>query len=502
MIDCSSRNAFETGPGERARAWALRLLTLAGLIASAYYFSWWGQGGRILSPILAAALMIAALYHWSQLFSSWLIYAAARRRKPVPEPAAGRRPSVDVFLTACGEDPELVGRALRAVVAMRGDHNSWLLDDGDDPCLARLAQRVGARYLTRPGTRDAKAGNINAALPRTDADIIAIFDVDHVPEPEFLERSLGYFADPNVGFVQVMLTFRNAKKSWFARAAAESCFDFFNPTSMGMDRLGSATLIGSNALIRRRALASIGGYRAGLAEDLATSIALHAEGWKSTYVAEPLAPGLAPADVAAWFTQQLKWARGVFEVLLADYPRLFHRLTWGQRVSYAVRMTYYWAGFVAAIHMVFTAGILIGGERVAVVDLQQYLWHLLPLTVVAFGIRIVALCCWRHRSVPNAFQWRAIVLVQSTWPVYTLAWFMSILRIPLGFNATPKRVSHDRRWNWLVPQICSSLILFGAVIVGMSYPDTAHPGFLMTFASLQMLPQLFLLWQTARPVHD
>jgi len=72
----------------------------------------------------------------------------------------------------------------------------------------------------------------------------------------------------------------------------------------------------------------------------------------------------------------------------------------------------------------------------------------------------------------------------------------------LGFHATPKRVAHDRRWNWLAPQICSSLILFGAVIVGMSYPDTAHPGFLMTFASLQMLPQLFLLWQTARPVHD
>lgn len=100
-----------------------------------------------------------------------------------------------MFLTACGEDPRLVERALRAVVAMRGEHTSWLLDDGADPCLARLARRLGAEYLTRPGTRDAKAGNINAALPRTDADVIAIFDVDHVPEPEFLERSLGYFED-------------------------------------------------------------------------------------------------------------------------------------------------------------------------------------------------------------------------------------------------------------------------------------------------------------------
>ena len=183
-------------------------------------------------------------------------------------------------------------------------------------------------------------------------------------------------------------------------------------------------------------------------------------------------PGLAPADVAAWFTQQLKWARGVFEILLVDYPRYFGRLTWGQRVSYAVRMTYYWAGLVSAIHLIFTAGVLIGGERVAVVDLQQYLLHLLPLTVVAFGIRIIALRCWRHPSVPNAVQWRGIVLIQSTWPVYTLAWFMAILRVPLEYRITPKRVSHDRRWNWLAPQICTSLILFGAVVVGMNYPDT------------------------------
>lgn len=139
-------------------------------------------------------------------------------------------------------------------------------------------------------------------------------------------------------------------------------------------------------------------------------------------------------------------------------------------------------------------------EWVAVVDFQQYLLHLLPLTVVAFVIRIIALRCWRHPSVPTTVQWRGIVLIQSTWPVYTLAWFMAILRVPLGFHATPKRVSYDRRWNWLAPQICTSLIVLGAVIVGMSYPETAHPGFLMAFACLQTMPQMFMLWQAARPI--
>src|SRR5215210_8599968 len=134
-----------------------------------------------------------------------------------------------------------------------------------------------------------------------------------------------------------MLTFSNGSESFVARAATETGIEYYNPTSIGADALGGVALVGSNALIRRTALDSIAGYHPGLAEDLATSVALHAAGWQSAYVPEPLAPGLSPPDVPAWFAQQLKWARGVFELLLTVYPRAFSRLTWGQRLSYAVR---------------------------------------------------------------------------------------------------------------------------------------------------------------------
>src|SRR4051794_3317980 len=100
-----------------------------------------------------------------------------------------------------------------------------------------------------------------------------------------------------------MLTFDNASESWVARAAAESTLDFFNATGIGMDGLGIATLVGSNVLIRRAAFSSIGGYRPGLAEALVTSLPIPAAGWQSRYVAEPLAPDLAPPNLPAWFTQ-------------------------------------------------------------------------------------------------------------------------------------------------------------------------------------------------------
>jgi cellulose synthase/poly-beta-1,6-N-acetylglucosamine synthase-like glycosyltransferase len=477
------------------RLWALRGLIVAGLAATGYYFSWWGGGDRIAVPVLAVTLVMAGAYSWAQLLSSWFLYLAARRRPdPAPIPPSAY-PTLDVFVTSCGEPYPMIERALRAAVAMRGEHRTWLLDDGSEPRLARLAARLGAGYLTRSGRADAKAGNVNAAVARTDGELIAIFDVDHVPEPEFLQRTTAHFRDPTVGFVQVMLSFRNERESWFARAAGETCVDFFNPTSMGMDRLGSATLMGSNAVIRREALISAGGYRAGLAEDLATSVALHAAGWKSVYVAEPLAPGMAPRDARGWYTQQLKWSRGVFEVLVSDFPRVLRRLSWKQRLCYAVRMTYYWAGPVAAIHMAFTVAVLLGGPAIAQVDLQSYVVHLVPLVVVALAIRLMALICWRHPSVRVAPLWRAVALVFATWPVYTLAWIMAVLRLPLGFRETPKLRARSTPWAWLVPQLVACCGLLAAIPYGLTAQQSSHAGILATFCGLQCAPQLVVLWQ-------
>jgi hypothetical protein len=350
---------------EHRKKWIMRFLAAFGILTLLFYFEWWFEAGGIFNPWLAIAFVFGILCALPQLVGTWYLYLKVRPLRVPTLPV--NKLSVDVFVTACKEPLPLVRKALEAACAMRGRHKTWLLDDGSDPRLASLTRQVGAGYLIREGCRYAKAGNLNAALARTSGQVIAIFDVDHVPEASFLERTLGFFSDPKVGFVQVMLTFRNSAQSWVARAANETSLDYYNPTSRGAEGLKGATLTGSNALIRRSALTSIGGYQPGLAEDLATSIALHSAGWSSVYVNEPLAPGLAPHDLTAWFTQQLKWARGVFEILLAVYPRLWKKLTWGQRASYAVRMTYYWIGPVVGAHILelqrLPAAVVPGGLR-------------------------------------------------------------------------------------------------------------------------------------------
>jgi hypothetical protein len=163
-------------------------------------------------------------------------------------------------------------------------------------------------------------------------------------------------------------------------------------------------------------------------------------------------------------------------------------------------MTYYWIGPVAIVHMGFTVGVLLAGEKLARVDLRQYIVHILPLVIVAFAIRMTALACWRHPSVRITPQWRAAVLVYATWPIYTLAWIMAALRLPLRFRLTPKHLDARTRWNWMAPQVLASALIAIAMVFGLAEGQTGHTEILLVFCLLQAGPQLVVLWQSTKRV--
>ena len=470
--------------------WFEAVLAANGILAILYFVGWWAQDERYRSPLLLFVLAAALTYIVCQMAGSWILNLAAQWAPAPPTPKTGLR--VDIFVTACREPVELVCAALAAAVGIHGPTRVWLLDDGDDPALAELARQHGSGYLTREQHRDAKAGNINAALARTSGDIVAIFDIDHAAMPDFLAQSLGHFNDPQMGFVQVMLTFRNLDESWVAHAATESSLEFYNPTYLGANRMGAATLMGSNALIRRAALASIGGYQPGLAEDLATSLALHAAGWHSAYVAEPLAPGLSPSSLAAWSVQQLKWARGVFELLLTALPRVFGRLTCGQRVSYLVRMTKYWIGPAVFAHLFATIAVLLWADAGTRAAFHEYLWRLAPLVLADAVIRSYALYRFRHADVPGSSLLGAVVLVYASWPIYLLAWALALLRLPVRFRPTPKNGDAQLNVLWLMPQLITLLLLLlGEYQTVFVYHH--RPSAVLAFSIAQALLQFMLL---------
>jgi cellulose synthase (UDP-forming) len=200
----------------------------------------------------------------------------------------------------------------------------------------------------------------------TQADFIATFDADHVPRPDFLDRTLGFFRDPKVGLVQVPQQYHNLdsvqhRVSWKARRMYAEQDSFFKLVMPGKDNWNAAFFCGTGAVLRREALEPHGGILTGtITEDLHTSVVLHAEGWKSVYLNEVLVTGLAPFDLASFAVQRLRWAEGNLKAAGLASPVTIPGLTVGQRISYFASLFHWTTGapklvyYLAPPWMLFT----------------------------------------------------------------------------------------------------------------------------------------------------
>ncbi len=480
------------------RRWMLALLIATGVATSVIYFGWWFRDGRLYDPWLALCFALALFYVGVQVYCACYVYLRIEQPETAPPPPDW---SVDVFIPVYDEPYDMVEQSLEATLAIRYPHRTFLLDDARDPRFKALAERLGVEYVVREGNRDAKAGNVNAALAASDAEFVTIFDVDHIPQPDYLDSILGHFRDAKVGFVQSAVGFSNAYESWIARASAEQSTDALGPTSMGMYGCGAAQVWGSHCTFRRATLDSIGGHQTGLAEDLHTSLRVHAAGWRSVFVPSLKALGLVPGDMVAAAKQQLKWARGVFEILLEVYPRVWKRLSLTQNLAYAVRFTYYLIGTVFLAHALIAALVLSFGPLDARAAFSEYLLHSIPFVASVILVRRAALTFWSGHSASPFSNWRGYVHTFLLWPVYTLALVLALLRIRLPHIATPKEQSQRSHPLLVVPQVVLMGILVSAVAIRISQGFTAVDVFPILFALAAAGIQIFALFN-ARPTAE
>ena len=200
-------------------------------------------------------------------------------------------------------------------------------------------------YLTRPDNSHAKAGNINAALPRTEGELVLMLDADHVPMPDALDAMVGYFDDERMALVQTPHDFFNHDSVQHYVVGRHEQSLFYRVVCPGKDRHGAAYWCGSAALIRREALLEIGGVATEtIAEDFHTTIRMQRHGWTSRYHDEVLVQGLAPHDLDGYLLQRDRWARGNLAVFtLPESPLRARELRPLQRLSYFASLAAYLA---------------------------------------------------------------------------------------------------------------------------------------------------------------
>ncbi len=376
-------NAAVLTAWERVTAW---VLVSAGVETVLYFGAWWRSYDAVADRLAFTLFAFAAWFSIFRMVANWA--APLLMARPVHRPPAAGL-SVDVMTTAApGEPRSMIRRTLEALVQIRYPHTTYLLDDSCSDELRADAASLGVRYVRRPRPgEDAKAGNVNYALALTSGEFVAIFDPDHVPAPEFLDRILGYFRDPRVGFVQSAQAYANQSDGIVARGAAEQTYELYGPTMMALHAVGAPLLFGCHTTFRRTALESIGGYAVHNAEDLRTAMRLYAHGWRGVYVPEILARGLAPVDLGAYLRQQFRWAHSVVDLFLRDYLRLVWRWTGWQAGVFFLTGTYYLVGLAILANLALPVILLLGGGSSFVTTAEPYMLHLLPVVAVNLAIR-------------------------------------------------------------------------------------------------------------------
>lgn len=467
----------ELAPPERFR----QAVALVALAAGAAYLSWrWGWTVRwhtawLGLPLLAAetwALAAVALF----VFSAWRL----TRREP---PAARPGTRVAVLVPTYNEPPEIV----RATVlgALRVRHRPapevWVLDDGGRAWVAEMCAELGARYLCRPEPREhAKAGNLNHALKRVDAEFLLIVDADHVPLPHFLERTLGYMDDPTVAFVQSPQAFFN-RSFQHPRRADDPVLNeqslFYDVICRGKDRHNACFWCGSSALVRREALRSVGGVATEtVVEDTHTAMKLHQAGWTSVYHPEVLAVGLAPEEVSAFLTQRGRWASGCFQLLRRANPLVARGLGLRQRLHYFSSVSHYLEGPQRLVGLVVPPLVLLTGTIPLAAPAGLYLSLFVPQLV------LVPLATWAlGRGRYRFTEGERFALVRAI--AYTKAAGALFRHRRVSFRVTPKGVAARAVWvSVLKWQLALAVLAVSAAAYQTAAQVERLPGRLSVFA--------------------
>jgi cellulose synthase (UDP-forming) len=260
----------------------LRTVAVVALVWGCAYLGWrLLETGRAANPEAFYVLWFVELYNFTSLvFLAFYGWRWSEPRRPPATP--GYR--VDVFVATYDESREVVEATLAGCAALRYPHETYLLDDGRRSEMELLAGEWGAHWISRPDNSHAKAGNINHALECTSGDLILCLDADHVPLPDALDATVGYFDDETVALVQSPHDFYNQDSVQHYEPGRHEQSMFFEVVCPGKDRHNGVYWCGSAAILRRTALVEVGGVATDtIAEDFHTTIKMHRAGWTTHY---------------------------------------------------------------------------------------------------------------------------------------------------------------------------------------------------------------------------
>lgn len=449
-----------------------KTILLANIILTGVYMSWWIHTDHIGNPYMYWALFAGEVYHVIMAFLFWhTIWPSRQQHQPGLLRSA---PHVDVFIPVAGEPASIVRKTVTAARDMLYPrHSVYILNDGyvagnpDWESMEQLAEELDVQCITRRKKGGAKAGNINNALRLTRSEYIAVFDADMVPDPQFLRRTMAYFENARVGFVQTPQYYANHTLNRVTSAAWQQQSFFYGPIMQGKDRVSAAFICGTNFVARRRAIQEVGGMREdNIAEDFITSLSIHRKGWNSVYVPQILASGLAPEDMTSYYNQQLRWARGSLEVFFTQNPLLSGGLTLGQRLQYLASTMYYLNGFVVLIDIIMPVLFLLFGLQAVTTTTTSFALYFIPFMLMSLYTL--------HIASGTDLTFRAMAFSQASCFLQLKALLSILAGRRMSFKVTPKQGIGGRHTHLAYPHIAYCALVLASAGVAL-YREGLNP---------------------------
>jgi len=290
----------------------------------------------VLCTAYFAVLLVLAMYglHRSHLVLTVLRHGRTLRELKEGVPALSAQdlaersdlPRITIQLPLYNE-ATVAGRLLDHVAAVEWPRERMeiqVLDDSTDETRALVRQKVeelrerglDVVYIHRVDRRGYKAGALDNGLQVAKGDLVAIFDADFLPQPEFLRAVVPHFmADPRVGMVQARWGHLNREQSMLTRTQALMLDGHHLVENRARTAAGWLfNFSGTGGIWRKAAIAGAGGWQHDtLTEDLDLSYRAQLAGWRFVYRENVVTPAELPEDISAFRAQQFRWAKGTVQ---------------------------------------------------------------------------------------------------------------------------------------------------------------------------------------------
>jgi cellulose synthase/poly-beta-1,6-N-acetylglucosamine synthase-like glycosyltransferase len=368
---------------------------------------------------------------------------------------------VDVFILTYQEPIEVIKKTIQAAKNINYPHQVRVLDDGRREEVRVLAQSIGVNYNSRPANTHAKAGNLNFGLTLSNAEFIMVFDADHIALPHALDVTLGYFIDQKVGMVQTPQDYYNTDAFQYINFKNNKIWHdqsfFYNISQSCQDSYNSSTCVGTGVVYRRSAINAIGDFPTlTVTEDIHTSLKMNKAGYKTVYLNETIAYGIAASDLTEYYKTRHRWAHGNLHTLKHEKVLTCKGLSLQQRISYLSLGLIYLEGWQKLFLFLIPVITLIFGIP--------------PFEISIFNILVVLIfpvfSYIMLQEIGCGFSnfWANEIFAIVRWPIHIVS-TAGLFGKKIPWISSSKKIKSEVNWLFMSPQLSILVISIASIVI-------------------------------------